>query len=279
MSEQRVAARPQDAQAHYDLGTAVGLQASYVATVEGRMVAGFRAARRAYDEHERVLALDPSRKDAGLVVGTYRYVVSTLSLPMRMMAYVAGFGGGRDVGIQMIERAAARPSDSRIDALFALVLMYNRERRYDAALGACRNCAGCIPVTGWYCSRQARRRCGRTRRAGRDLLTEGLAMLATDRRDRIPGEEGLWRYKRGAARVARGRADAARQDLEAAIAPDVAGWVRGRARIERARVALARGDAATAAAEASQAQALCEEGRDPDCANSARQLLRSTRGR
>jgi hypothetical protein len=45
-----------------------------------------------------VLSLDPSRKDAGLVVGTYRYVVSTLSLPVRMVAYVAGFGGGRDRG-------------------------------------------------------------------------------------------------------------------------------------------------------------------------------------
>ena len=89
----------------------------------------------------------------------------------------------------------------------------------------------------------------------------------------------MWRYKRGAARVARGRADAAAPDLEAAIAPDVAMWVRGRARIEPARVALARGDATTAAAEARQAQTLCEEGRDPACANSARQLLRSTRGR
>ena len=72
------------------------------------MLAGFRSARRAYDEHERVLALDPSRKDAGLIVGTYRYVVSTLSLPMRMMAYVAGFGGGRDAASGMIEAAAAQ---------------------------------------------------------------------------------------------------------------------------------------------------------------------------
>ena len=32
-----------------------------------------RAARRAYAEHERVLELDPSRKDAGLIVGMYRY--------------------------------------------------------------------------------------------------------------------------------------------------------------------------------------------------------------
>src|SRR3954468_11156708 len=87
LADRAVASRPADPQAHYDLGAAVGLQASYVATVEGRLLAGFRGARRAYDEHERVLSLDPARKDAGLIVGTYRYVVSTLSLPMRMMAY------------------------------------------------------------------------------------------------------------------------------------------------------------------------------------------------
>ena len=70
------------------------------------MLAGFRAARRSYDQHEQVLALDGSRRDAGLIVGTYRYVISTLALPMRVMAYVVGFGGGRQRGIQMLEEAA-----------------------------------------------------------------------------------------------------------------------------------------------------------------------------
>ena len=95
--------------------------------------------------------------------------------------------------------------------------MYNRERRYDDAL---------------ECSQELRRLHPRNRlvlleagstalrggRAGQaeELLTEGLAMLAADKRQRIPGEEGLWRYKRGAARVARGRLDAAAQDLQAA---------------------------------------------------------------
>jgi hypothetical protein len=280
LSEQRVAARPNDAQAHYDLGAAVGLQASYVATVEGRMLTGFRNARRAYDEHERVLALDPSRKDAGLIVGTYRYVVSTLSLPMRMMAYVAGFGGGRDLGIQMIEAAAARPSDSRVDALFALVLMYNRERRYDDALRALQELRRLHPR-----NRLVLLEAGSTAlRAGRPdqaeaLLTEGLTTLASETRPRIPGEEALWCYKRGAARVARGRLDAAAQDLEVATAPDAATWVQGRARVELARVALARGDAARSAAEARQAQALCEQGRDPVCVNDARKMLRSSSGR
>ena len=280
LAEQRVAAHPNDAQAHYDLGAAVGLQASYVATVEGRMLAGFRNARRAYDEHERVLALDPSRKDAGLIVGTYRYVVSTLSLPMRMMAYVAGFGGGRDVGIRMIEAAAASPSDSRVDALFALVLMYNRERRYDDALRMLQELRRLHPrnrLVVLEAGSTALRGGNAVRAEG--LLTEGLAMLAADKRQRIPGEEGLWRYKRGAARVALGRLEEATQDLQAAISPDTAGWVQGRARVELAKIALAQSDAATAATQARQAEALCEQGQDPVCVDDARKMLRSARGR
>ena len=280
LAEQRVAAHPNDAQAHYDLGAAVGLQASYVATVEGRMLAGFRNARRAYDEHERVLALDPSRKDAGLIVGTYRYVVSTLSLPMRMMAYVAGFGGGRDVGIRMIEGAAASPSDSRVDALFALVLMYNRERRYDDALRMLQELRRLHPrnrLVVLEAGSTALRGGNAVRAEG--LLTEGLAMLAADKRQRIPGEEGLWRYKRGAARVALGRLEEATQDLQAAVSPDTAGWVQGRARVELAKIALAQSDAATAATQARQAEALCEQGQDPVCVDDARKVLRSARGR
>jgi tetratricopeptide (TPR) repeat protein len=280
LAEQQVAARPNDPQAHYDLGAAVGLQASYVATVEGRMLAGFRGARRAYDEHERVLALDPSRRDAGLIVGTYRYVVSTLSLPMRMMAYVAGFGGGRDLGIQMIEGAAAHPSDSREDALFALVLMYNRERRYDDALRSLQELRRLHPR-----NRLVLLEAGSTALRGarpeqaEELLTEGLRMLASDSRARIPGEEGLWRYKRGAARVARGRLEEAMQDLQIATAPDTANWVQGRARVELARIALARGDASNAGSQARQAETLCEQGRDPVCVDDARKMLRNVRGR
>ena len=122
------------AQAHYDLGAALGLDASYIASIDGRLLAGFRAASRAYDEHEKVLQLDPSRKDAGLTVGTYRYIVSTLSAPLRLMAYVAGFGGGRERGIQMLQETAAAGGENRTDAMFALVLVYNRERHYDDAL-------------------------------------------------------------------------------------------------------------------------------------------------
>src|SRR5436190_13258963 len=106
LAHARISANSRDADAHYQLGAAVGLRASYTATVDGSVMGAFRAAREAYEEHERVLALDPRRKDAGLIAGTYRYIVSTLALPMRLVAYVVGFGGGRERGLAMIEEAA-----------------------------------------------------------------------------------------------------------------------------------------------------------------------------
>jgi len=134
LARARIAQNPKDADAHYQLGAAVGLRASYTATVEGSVMGAFRAAREAYDEEEKVLSLQPQRKDAGLIVGTYRYIVAALSLPLRMVAYMAGFGGGKEKGITQIEDAAAYGGDNSTEARFALLLLYNREQRYDDAL-------------------------------------------------------------------------------------------------------------------------------------------------
>ena len=74
-----------------------------------------------------MLELDPRRKDAGLIVGTYRYAVSALPLPLRAAAHLVGFGGDRALGVRMVEEAAAYPGDSQLNAMFVLVLLYNRE--------------------------------------------------------------------------------------------------------------------------------------------------------
>lgn len=280
LAEQQVAASPRSARAQYDLGSAVGLQASYIATVEGRLLAGFKGARRSFDAHERTLELDPARVDTGLVLGTYRYLVSSLSLPMRMMAYVAGFGGGREKGIEMLEVTAASRTEARTDALFALALVYNRERRYDDAMRVLGDLRRLYPKNRLVVLEQGSTalRASQARRAD-SLLTEGLGLMAADSRPRIPGEEALWRYKRGAARAALGQADRADEDLRRAAASDAQPWVGGRARVELARLALARGDRDAARNEARQAAVLCEQGNDPECEDQASKLLRSAHGR
>src|SRR5688572_24120353 len=273
LAEKRSAAAPQDAQAQFDLGAAVGLQATYIASVEGKLMAGFRAARRSYDAQEQVLALDPKRHEAGLVVGTYRYLVSTLSLPMRLMAYVAGFGGGKEKGLRMIEETAEAGRENRTDAEFALVLLYNRERRYDDAMRVLGNLRRRYPRNRLLLLEAGATATRGNRAADAEaLLTEGMAMLARDKRAKIPGEDALWHYKRGAARVMLGRREDALADLQAALAPGAAGWVQGRTRLEMARLALKQGDRQGARREAATAIAVCEKSNDPICVEEARRI-------
>jgi tetratricopeptide (TPR) repeat protein len=279
LSEAAVKRNHQDPQAHYDLGAALGLEASYMATVEGRMLAGFRAARRCYDEHERVLALDGHRSDAALAVGIYRYAVSTLSLPMRALAYVAGFGGGKERGIALVQRAAAGGGEARIDALFALVLIHNREGRFGEALDILKQLRRLYPGNRLIILEAGATalRAGDAARAD-GLLTEGLGILARETRPPFPGEEQLWRYKRGLARAALGRTNAL-DDLRTATAPEALAWVAGRAHVEIGRLALKRGDRASALTEARQGEALCQNGNDSQCVEHARDLRRSAHGR
>lgn len=273
LAEKRVAASPKDPQAHFELGTAVGLQASYIASVEGKLRAGFGAARRSYDEQETALELDGRRKEAGLIVGTYRYLVSTLPWYIRLGAYIAGFGGGKDTGIRMIEETAAAGGENRTDAEFALVLLYNREKRYGDALRVLANLRRRYPRNRLVLLEAG----GTALRANRPaeaetLLTEGLAMFARDSRAKIPGEEALWHYKRGAARVLLRKRDEARADLRLAQGAAAAGWVQGRSHLEMARLALSHGDRAAATASATQAVTICERSNDPICVEEAKRI-------
>jgi tetratricopeptide (TPR) repeat protein len=276
LAERRLAANPNDVGALYDVGAAVGLQASYAATVEGRVGGAFRAARRAYDTHERVLALDPSRKDAGLIVGTYRYVVATLSLPARWVAYLAGFGGDKSKGLHMIEEAARYPGDTQVDAKFALMLLYNREGRFDEALAVIREL-----MTRFPRNRVLRLEAGATAIRARKyseadrLLSAGIEGLPADPRPRAFGEEGMWFYKRGMARLALRRLEPARADLTRASGSPLRDWVKARVQLEVGKLADLEARRADARSAYSEAIRLGEAGNDPETAEEARRWLKT----
>ena len=276
LAEQRLKNNPADPDSLYQVGSTVALMASYSGSVDGRVFAAFRAARRGFDAHERVLTLDPSRKDAGLVVGTYRYLVSTLTAPMRLMAYVAGFGGGREEGIKMIEEAARAGGESQTDARFALVLIYNRERRFADAMRMLRQLAQTYPRNRLLTLEMGSTllRAGRAREAEATLVS-GIAALSADTRVRMYGEEALWMYKRGAARVAVKRYGEAEADLRRVMTIEARDWVRGRAHLELARIAAAQGNVARARTECDEALRLGAADANPRGIADARRVLRS----
>jgi len=275
LAEHRLAANPRDVDALYDLGAAVGLQASYTATVEGRIGGAFGAARRAYDAHEKVMALDASRKDAGLIVGTYRYVVATLSLPARWAAYIVGFGGDKAKGLRFVEEASRYPGDVRVDAKFALMLLYNREGRYLEALAVIRSLMEEFPR-----NRILRLEAGATAIRARHyteadrLLSEGLAGLPTDTRPRAFGEEAMWLYKRGMARLALRRLDPARADLTRALGLPMRDWVKARVHLELGKLADLESRRADARAAYDLAVRLADSGNDPETREEAKRWIK-----
>jgi hypothetical protein len=110
-------------------------------------------------------------------------------------------------------------------------------------------------------------------------LNEGFGRLEGDTRPRAWGEEALWHYKRGAARLLAGNQTGAETDLKAALAAGGRNWVRGRIRIEMGKLADLRGNRAGAAGEYQAAAALCEKSRDPEGAAEARALLATPYGK
>ena len=275
LARARIAKNPKDADAHYQLGAAVGLRASYTATVEGSVLGAFRAAREAYEEEETVLDLQPQRKDAGLIVGTYRYIVAALALPLRVVAYVAGFGGGKDRGIKQVEEAAAYGGENQTEARFALILLYNREKRYDDALKQLAALRERYPRNRlmWLESGSTSLRAGRAADAER-FLSDGIARFADDKRTRMFGEEALWRYKRGAALAALGRHAEAEADLRKSLSFDGRPWVHARSHLELGMLALKAGNKAAAAVELRAAMTLADSDNDPLTADAARRLLK-----
>ena len=136
---QRIAQNPKDADAHYQLGAAVGLRASYTATVEGSVLGAFRAAREAYDEHEKVLSLAAAAQGR-------RAHRRHLSLHRRGACRCRcawsptwpASAAARRRGIKQIEDAAAYGGDNQTDARFAL----HAALQPRAALRRCAEAAG-----------------------------------------------------------------------------------------------------------------------------------------
>lgn len=276
LGEGRLRVNPADPDAHFQVGAAHGWLTSYKATVEGRVLGGFRAARRAYTEHERVMELDPRRTDAGLIVGMYRYAVSTLSAPLRLLAGIAGFGGGRQRGLRLVEEAAAYQSDIQTNAMFTLIVIYNREKRYDDALRVIGELQRRYPRNRllWLEAASTALRAGRPAYA-RAAIEEGLTRFAQDSRPRAFGEVARWRYYHGAALAGVKEVEAAEAELRAVLAGDAPEWLRGRAHKELGKLADLAGDRGRATAEYRLASSLCRAQHDSACSDETEALMKA----
>jgi tetratricopeptide (TPR) repeat protein len=274
LAEQRLRQRPNDVDAMFDVGAAYGVQASYTASIEGGITAAFKFARRAFDMQEAVLEHDPTRAQAGLIVGTYRYLVSTQPMYVRVVAYLAGFAGGKEKAFALLEAASHDPL-SRVDAKAALILIYSREGRHSEAMRLAHELSIELPGNRLFVLEEgaAAIRAGRPGDA-ETVLTTGLAAFEQDTRPKIPGEHALWLYKRGLARLNLNHPADATADLRRALTVNPLAWVQGRIRVALGKLADLAGRRTEAVAEYTKAKVLCDAGTDTMCADEARLFLK-----
>lgn len=274
LANARLKASPRDIQAKYDAGVAYGLQASYTASVEGSVVSAFGMARRAFNTLEEVLEQDSSRASAGVVVGTYKYVIGTLNLISRTVARIGGMSGDKEKGIALLE-AAARDSEARLDASAALMLIYSREGRHGDVVRIARELGTEFPRNRLFQLEEgaAAIRAGRAPDADR-VLTRGIDAFKRDTRPKIPSEEAIWHYKRGLARLNQNQQPAAAADLQYALDAKPSDWIRGKIRLEMGKLADLAGRRTDAEAAYRTAAQLCKASADSMCEKEATRHLK-----
>ena len=129
-----LAANPKEVSALYAKGVSKAILAGFEGVVKRSLFAAYSNARSARDLHSRVLELDPHFKDAALSIGVYDYAVASIPGWARLLLGTFGVHGDKDVGISMITDAAINGASVSTDAKMLLVVIYNREKRYNDSL-------------------------------------------------------------------------------------------------------------------------------------------------
>ena len=270
LAEKRANASNADSEAVYEAGAAVRPSSDLPGDSRRQHVEEPSRRETRVQASQRVLELDRNRKDAGLIVGAYRYAVSTL----QPQTDSTGFEGGRERSIQMIEDAVLYRSDLQTNAHLLLIAIYNREGRYAEALGVIRKLQQRFPRNHllWLEAGNTQLRAGQPLDARRSIEA-GLAKLPNAAL--LPfGELARWRYYLGKSLVDLKQTTRAGGELRSALRAPARPWVHGRVHIELGKIADLAGDRAGAIQEYEEAARLCAGDGDETGAREARMLAK-----
>ena len=175
---------------------------------------------------------------------------------------IGGLDSDKAHGIELIEKASRYPGENQADAQLLLALVFNREHRYSDALDILTHLQMRYPDNRllWLEAGATAIRAGRFQDAQRNL--DGGFMKLSQASPPAFGEEALWYYKRGAARVGLHQPTEAASDLDTALVKQARGWVHGRAHTELGKLADMSGDRAAARKEYQLAAQLAKSADD-----------------
>ncbi|MGB6933162.1 MAG: hypothetical protein WBD91_10315, partial [Acidobacteriaceae bacterium] len=134
LSNRRLAANPNDADALFARGFATSLETMYIGMVEKKYVTALHMASASRRDDDAVLKLDPQYIDCYLIVGVHDYVMGSLAFPLKMLAGLVGIHGSRSKGIQELRWVGRQGIINSVSARTALAIFLRREAQYGKAL-------------------------------------------------------------------------------------------------------------------------------------------------
>lgn len=133
LAETRIHANGNDKDAYFARGYARGIHAAWVTFVDHSFAGAARQGLAARNDSDQVLKLDPNYTDAKMAVGIQQFAVASLPRFVRMLVGIAGVGGSKERGLQLLHECAAQGTLTRVESQTALSLFLRHEHRYPEA--------------------------------------------------------------------------------------------------------------------------------------------------
>lgn len=134
LAHARLNQEPKDCDALFALTLSSGLQADYAALIDKRNLTSLHFTRQATKSAQQLLAVCPDCYDALLATGFSKYIMGSMSAPVRWMLRMGGMPADKQGGITDLQTTAERGHYLAPFARILLAIVYVREKDKARAL-------------------------------------------------------------------------------------------------------------------------------------------------
>ncbi len=273
LSDQRLKANPNDANIYFERGYARGLHAAFITLADHSYFAAARQGLAARNDSEAALKIDPQYADADLAIGIQQFAVASLPRMIRLVVGIAGVGGNKQRGLELLRNAAEHGIVTTVEARTTLSLFLRHDGRYPEALNVQHGLAEQFPHD--YLFRLEEANLAKDEGNGQLAIATYKNVLADARKPGFFVDPRLQMAWFGLADTERGQndiSDAAKHYLEAADQPNASDWIRKRAQLNAGEMLDLLHDHSNAVVQYQRAAA---PGGDQSQAEIARKLIRN----
>ncbi len=274
--DSRLKANPSDPGAkdlYFARGYARGLHAAFITLADHSYFAAARQGLAARNDSEAALKLDHDYADANMAIGIQQFAVASLPRLVRMMVGIAGVGGNKQHGLDLLKISAEHGTATSVESRTTLSLFLRHDGRYPEALAVQHALATQYPHD--YLFRLEEANLTKDKGDGPAAIAIYKQVIADAAKPGYFVDPRLQMAWFGLADTERGQNDiasAAKHYLESAAQPDNSDWLRKRAQLNAGEMLDLLHDRPAAIA---QYQKVLAPGGDQSQAESARKLLKS----